>query len=92
MISLLPLLTYSAPGGLRQDPGLAAELAAGHSTDEEMGGHDVGVLSMYGGRGDFEPLMRLTVRLRALDAEVRGCAPPDRPQRPADSSEEATQT
>ncbi len=34
----LPLLTYSAQGGLRQDPGLAAESAAGHSTDEEMGG------------------------------------------------------
>ena len=47
----------------------------------------MGVLSMYGGRGDLEPLMRLAVQLRALDAEVRGCAPPDRAQRPADSSE-----
>ncbi|PWR16490.1 hypothetical protein DKT69_05325 [Micromonospora sicca] len=45
------------------------------------------MLSMYGGRGDLEPLMRLAVQLRALDAEVRGCAPPDRAQRLADSSE-----
>ena len=33
----LPLLTYSAPGGLRQDPGRAAESAAGPRTDEDMG-------------------------------------------------------
>ena len=46
----------------------------------------MGVLSMYGGRGDLEPLMRLAVRLRALGAEVRVCAPPDRVERPADSS------
>jgi hypothetical protein len=45
------------------------------------------MLSVYRGRGDLEPLMRLAVQLRALDAEVRECAPPDRAQRPADSSE-----
>jgi hypothetical protein len=33
----LPLLTYSAPGGLRQDLGRAAESAAGPRTDEDMG-------------------------------------------------------
>ena len=33
----LPFLTYSAPGGLRQDPGRAAESAAGPRTDEDMG-------------------------------------------------------
>ena len=74
-ISLLPLLPYSAPGGLRQDPGRAAESAAGPRTDEERG-HDVRVLlSTDGGRGD-EPLVGLAVRLRALGAEARVCAPP----------------
>jgi hypothetical protein len=33
----LPPLTYSAPGGLRQDPGRAAESAAGPRTDEDWG-------------------------------------------------------
>ncbi len=35
------------------------------------------LLSTYGGRGDVEPLAGLAVRLRALGAEVRVCAPPD---------------
>ncbi len=35
------------------------------------------LLSMYGVRGDVEPLVGLAVRLRALGAEVRVCAPPD---------------
>ncbi|WP_435797293.1 hypothetical protein [Streptomyces clavifer] len=35
------------------------------------------LLSAYGPRGDVEPLVALTVRLRALGAEVRVCAPPD---------------
>ncbi|MGW9029582.1 glycosyltransferase [Streptomyces sp. NPDC055722] len=35
------------------------------------------LLSTYGSRGDVEPLMGLAVRLRALGAEVRVCAPPD---------------
>ncbi|QFZ21212.1 glycosyltransferase [Saccharothrix syringae] len=35
------------------------------------------LLSTYGSRGDVEPLVALAVRLRALDAEVRVCAPPD---------------
>lgn len=39
-----------------------------------------------GGRGD-QPLVELAVRLRALGAEVRVCAPPDWAERPADSSE-----
>jgi hypothetical protein len=33
----LPLLTYHAPGGLRQDPGRAAESSAGPRTDEDLG-------------------------------------------------------
>jgi hypothetical protein len=33
----LPLLTYSRLGGLRQDPGRAAESAVGPRTDEDMG-------------------------------------------------------
>ena len=34
-------------------------------------------LSTYGSRGDVEPLVVLAVRLRALGAEVRVCAPLD---------------
>ena len=45
------------------------------------------LLSTYGGRGDVGPLVGLAVRLRALGAEVRVCAPPDWAERPADSSE-----
>ncbi len=36
------------------------------------------LLSTYGLRGEVEPLAGLAVRLRALDAEVRVCAPPDK--------------
>jgi vancomycin aglycone glucosyltransferase len=82
----LPLLTYSRLGGLRQDPGRAAELAPDQERTKTWG-HDVRVLfSTYGGRGD-EPLVGLAVRLRALGAEVRVCAPPDRAERSAHSSE-----
>lgn len=35
------------------------------------------LLSTYGTRGDVEPLVALAVRLRALGATVRMCAPPD---------------
>ena len=35
------------------------------------------LLSTYGSRGDVEPMVGLVVRLRALGAEVRVCAPPD---------------
>jgi vancomycin aglycone glucosyltransferase len=35
------------------------------------------LLSVYGSRGDVEPMVALAVRLRALGAEARVCAPPD---------------
>jgi len=35
------------------------------------------LLSTFGSRGDVEPIAGLAVRLRALGAEVRVCAPPD---------------
>jgi vancomycin aglycone glucosyltransferase len=35
------------------------------------------LLPTYGSRGDAGPLAGLAVRLRALGAEVRVCAPPD---------------
>ena len=72
----LLLLTYSAPGGLRQDTGRAAESAAGPRTDEDMGPRRACVVVDGRGRGD-EPVVGLAVRLRALGAEVRVCAPPD---------------
>jgi len=40
------------------------------------------LLPAYGSRGDVEPLAGLAVRLRALGAEVRACAPPDEEFRP----------
>jgi vancomycin aglycone glucosyltransferase len=42
------------------------------------------LLSTYGGRGDVQPLAGLAVRLRALGAEVRVCAPPDCAERLAE--------
>ena len=43
------------------------------------------LLATYRSRGDVEPMVGLAVRLRALGAEVRVCAPPvpvGRPARP----------
>jgi vancomycin aglycone glucosyltransferase len=42
------------------------------------------LLSTYGGRGDVGPLVGPAVRLRALGAEVRVCAPPDGAERLAE--------
>jgi len=53
----LPFLTYSAPGGLRQDRGRTAESSAEATT---CGHEGVRVLlSTYEGRGDVEPLVGL---------------------------------
>jgi hypothetical protein len=82
----LPLLSYSAPGGLRQDPDLAAESRL-RPVPAEWGFDVRASLSMYEGRGDVEPLVGLAVWLRALGVEVRVCAPPDWAELPADSSE-----
>ena len=79
----LPLLTYSAPGGLRQDPGRAAESAAGPTTDEDMG-HDVRVLLSTDGRRGDEPLVGLAVRLRRW---ARRCACARRPTGRGEGSE-----
>jgi UDP:flavonoid glycosyltransferase YjiC (YdhE family) len=35
------------------------------------------LLSTYGSRADVEPMVGLAVRLRALGAGMRVCAPPD---------------
>ncbi|MGO9159165.1 MAG: glycosyltransferase [Streptosporangiaceae bacterium] len=43
------------------------------------------LLSTYGGRGDVEPLAALSVRSRAVGAEVRVCAPPDCAERLAEA-------
>ena len=73
-----PLSTYSALVGLRQDPGSAAESPTEARTWGN-GSREVRVLlSTYGSRGDVEPLVGLAVQLRALGAEVRMCAPPDK--------------
>ncbi len=72
-----PLSTYSAPGDLRQDRGPAAESPA-EAKSAEMGvAKCVCCCRRIGSRGDVEPLVALAVRLRALGAEVRGCASPD---------------
>jgi hypothetical protein len=82
----LPLLAYSRLGGLRQDPGRAAESAAGPRTDEDMGARRACVVvELWGTRR--QPLVGLAMRLRALGVEVRVCAPPDWAERPDDSSE-----
>jgi hypothetical protein len=44
-------------------------------------------MSGLGGAPAALPLVGLAVRLRALGAEVRVCAPPDWAERPADPSE-----
>lgn len=82
----MPLSTYSALGGLPQDPGRGAESSA-EATTCGYWGHEVRVLATYGGRGDVEPVVGPAVRLRVLGAEVRGCAPPDWAEWSADSSE-----
>src|SRR5262249_39075971 len=65
------------PGGALQS--WAEATTSGHRSREMRV-----LLSTYGGRGDVEPLVGLAVRLRALGAEGRVCAPPDRAGRVAE--------
>ncbi len=76
--ALLPLSTYSAPGDLRQGPGRAGGSLAEARTYGNGSREMRVLLSTYGSRGDVEPLVGLAVRLRALGAEARVCAPPDK--------------
>ncbi len=76
-----PFSIYSAPGGLRQDPGHAAQWSAG-ARNCGNGSREVRVLlSAYGSRGDVEPMPGVAVWLRALGAQVRACAPAQAPCR-----------
>ena len=56
----LPLSMYSAPGGLRQDPGNAAEWLAEART-YETGSREVRVLSTMGAREDVGPMTGLAL-------------------------------
>jgi hypothetical protein len=86
-ISLLATLNVFRTGGLAARPGSWRRIV-GRGYNLRKWGHDVRVLlSTYGGRGDVEPVVGLAVRLRALGAQVRVCAPPKWAERPADSSE-----
>ena len=67
-----PLSTYSAPGGLRQDPGRAAESPAEGRTCGNGSRSMPVLLSTTQSRGDVEPMVRLAVRL------------PRRPREPPD--------
>jgi hypothetical protein len=63
---------------LRQDPGRAAESLTEGQDLRKWEIHEVHVLlSVDGSCGDVEPVVGLALRLRALGAEVRVCAPPD---------------
>jgi hypothetical protein len=71
----LALSEYSAPGGLREDPGRAPASPPNARTGGNRS-HEMSVmLSKHGSRGDIEPMAGLAVRLRTLGAEVRVCAP-----------------
>jgi hypothetical protein len=73
----LPLLIYSAPGGLRQDPGRVAQSPAEARTCGHQGFAKYVCSCHVWVSRDVEPPVGLAVRLRALGAEVRVCAPPD---------------
>jgi len=57
-----PLSTYSALGGLRQDPGRAVKSPAGARTCGNGSREMRVLLSAYGSRGDVEPVAGLAVR------------------------------
>jgi hypothetical protein len=83
-IHSLPLSTYNGPGGLRQDPGRAAESSAEARINGNERRKMPVLLSTYDSRGGVEPLVALAVRLRELGAEARVRAPPDCAERLAE--------
>jgi hypothetical protein len=72
----LPLSIYSASGALQQDPGRAAEFAGRSQYLGKWESRRACVVVDVWVSRDVEPPVGLAVRLRALGAQVRGCAPP----------------
>ncbi len=70
-----PSLAYSAPGGLRQDPGRGAESLAESRTYENGGCEVRVVLSTYDSREGVEPLVALEVRAGTTATAGRAGAP-----------------
>jgi hypothetical protein len=64
------------PGRRGQDPGRVAQSPA-EARDLRKSGREVRVLVDVWALRDVEPPVGLAVRLRALGAEARVCAPPD---------------
>ena len=73
----MPLSVYRAPGGLRQDPGRVAESPAEARTCGNQGFTKPVCFADVWAALNVEPTVGLAVRLRALGAEMRVCAPPD---------------
>ena len=71
---LSPLEVYSAPGGLRQDPGRAAESSYENGTRENGSRELRTLLAKDGSRGNVEAVVGLAVQLQALGADVWVCA------------------
>ena len=74
---LLSTFNIYRSGGLAARPGSYRRIVGrGHNLRKWGARHACVVVDVWG-RGDVEPLVGLAVRLRALGAEVRVCAPPD---------------
>jgi vancomycin aglycone glucosyltransferase len=71
----LPLLQYSAPGGLGK-PRVLPHNRRPKRRNPRNGSDEMRMLlSTYRSRGDVEPMVGLAVQSRALDAEARVCVP-----------------